>query len=148
MEKKLQEVQQANRGNQVVQNYNDRIKDFEKTRPDFKEVLADSDLTVSDAVKELIFDSEVGPALALYLAENEDEATRINGMSTVRQLAELGKLETKLAPKAKEKSKVSKAPAPIKPVQGGAPVTTKSLDDPSIAPDEWIKMRNKQTKFR
>lgn len=148
MEKKLQEVQQTSKANTVVKNYNDRIAEFEKTRPDFKEVLAESELTVSDAAKELIFDSEVGPAIVLYLAENEDEAHRINGMSAVRQLAELGKLETKLTPKVKEKKVTSNAPAPIKPVQGGAPITTKSLDDPTMPTDEWIKMRNKQTKFR
>jgi hypothetical protein len=87
------------------------------------------------------------------LAENEDEAERINGLSPARQLAEIGKIEAKLTSKATgnktpEKKTISRAPTPIKPVQGGQVVSTKSLDDPNLSPAEWIKMRNKQTGFR
>jgi hypothetical protein len=105
-------------------------------------------LVISGPVKELIFDSDVGPAIALHLAENEELAERIKGMSVVRQVAEIGKLEATLTQKKVDKKVVSKAPAPVSPIKGGAPVTAKSLDDPGITPDEWIKMRNKQTKFR
>ena len=148
LEQKLAQQEQKTKAKTVADSYNDRVKEFSKSRPDFQEVLASSDLSISDPVKELIFESDVGPALALYLAENEEEAERINGMSIVRQVAEIGKLEDKLSAKKVDKKVVSKAPAPVSPIKGGAPVTAKSLDDPSIAPDEWIKMRNKQTKFR
>jgi hypothetical protein len=148
LEQKLAQQEQKTKAKTVADSYNDRVKEFSKSRPDFQEVIASSDLSISDPVKELIFESDVGPALALYLAENEEEAERINGMSIVRQVAEIGKLEDKLSAKKVDKKVVSKAPAPVSPIKGGAPVTAKSLDDPSIAPDEWIKMRNKQTKFR
>lgn len=145
---KLQETEQKTKAATVVKTYNDRVAEFSKVRPDFQEVLASSDMVISDPVKELIFDSDVGPAIALHLAENEDLAERIKGMSIVRQVAEIGKLEDRLTQKKVDKKVTSNAPAPIKPVQGGAPITTKSLDDPTMPTDEWIKMRNKQTKFR
>lgn len=148
LEQKLVEKEQKSQADTVTKNYNDRVKEFSKVRPDFQEVLADSDIVVSDYVKQLIFESDVGPALALYLAENEDEAARINGMSLVRQVAEVGKLEDRLVTKKVDKKVFSKAPAPVSPIKGGAPVTAKSLDDPSVSPDEWIKMRNKQTRYR
>ncbi len=148
VEQKLATQAEKSKQNTVVNTYNDRVKEFSKVRPDFQEVLASSELEISGPVKELIFESDVGPAIALHLAENEELAERIKGMSFVRQVAEIGKLEDKLTQKKVDKKVVSKAPAPISPIKGGAPVTTKSLDDPSISPDEWIKMRNKQKGFR
>lgn len=157
MERKLEQIQQQSKAKTVEETYNSRVKEFEKTRPDFQEVLADSDLQISKPVTDLIFESDVGPAIVMYLAENEEETERINGMSQVRQLAEIGKIEAKLSKiqsgkssngAASSEKKLSKAPAPVKTVSGGAPVTTKSLDDPGLSPEEWIKMRNKQRNFR
>ena len=83
-----------------------------------------------------------------YLANNEDEAKRINGMSAVRQIAEIGKIEARLSTQKPQEKKVSKAPAPLKPLSGGAPVTSKKLDDPTLSAEEWIKMRNKAKRFK
>lgn len=151
LERKLQEVQQQNKQKSATETYNSRVREFEKVRPDFQEVLASTELQISQPVTELILESEVGPAVVLYLAENEDETERINGLSPARQLAEIGKIEAKLASKATtkvEKKVVSKAPTPVKPVSGSAPVAKKSLDDPSLSAEEWIKMRNKERGYR
>lgn len=145
----LQQREQQNARKTVEQSYNQRVAEFTKTKPDFAEVLAASEMVVSQPVTELILESDVGPAIAYYLAENEDELERINRMSAARQLAEIGKIEAKLTtPVAKEKKKVSQAPAPVKPVSGGAPVAAKSLDDPNLSAEDWIKLRNKAKRFR
>jgi hypothetical protein len=145
----LQQRDQQNAQKTLEQSYNQRVQEFVKQKPDFADVLAASDLQISKPVTELIFESEVGPAIAYYLAENEEETERINRMSPARQLAEIGKIEAKLAtPVVKEKKRVSQAPAPVKPVQGGAPVAAKSLDDPNLSPEDWIKLRNKARRFR
>ena len=148
VEQKLATQAVKSKQDTVVNTYNDRVKEFTKVRPDFQEVLANSDLEISGPVKELIFESDVGPAIALHLAENEELAERIKGMSIVRQVAEIGKLESTLTQKKVDKKVVSKAPAPVSTVKGGAPVTQKSLDDPTLSSEEWIKQRNKQTRFR
>jgi hypothetical protein len=153
MESKLQATMQQ-RDKQTAQktleqSYNTRVQEYVKVKPDFADVLSSSDLQISQPVTELIFESDVGPAIAYYLAENEEETERINRLSPARQLAEIGKLEAKLAaPVAKEKKKVSQAPAPVKPVQGGAPVSAKSLDDPNISSEDWIKLRNKARRYK
>lgn len=153
MEAKLQASLQQ-RDKQTAQqslekSYNARVQEFVKVTPDFADVLAASDLQISQPVTELIFESDVGPAIAYYLAENEAETERINKLSPARQLAEIGKIEAKLtAPVADKKKKVSQAPAPVKPVQGGAPVSTKSIDDPNISSEDWIKLRNKARRFK
>lgn len=151
LERKVAEMQQQNKQKSATETYNSRVKEFEKTRPDFQEVLASTDLQISQPVTELILDSEVGPAVVLYLAENEDETERINGLSPARQLAEIGKIEAKLSSKTPtkvEKKVVSKAPTPVKPISGGAPVTKKGLDDPNLSAEEWIKLRNKERGYR
>lgn len=151
LERKLQEVTQQSKQNTVKTTYESRVKEFEKVRPDFQEVLAYSDVLISQPVTELIMESDVGPAVVLFLAENEDEAERINKLSPARQLAEIGKIEAKLSTKAAAnpaKKTVSQAPAPVKPVSGAAPVAKKSLADPSLSPEEWIKMRNKERGYR
>ena len=149
MESKLQEASQKTKQATQVETYQSRLKDFEKANPDFQEVLASTDAQISDAVKQAVFESDVGPAVLYYLANNEDEAERISGMSVYRQVAEIGKIEAKLvAQKPKEKKVTSTAPAPIKTVSGGAPVTTKKFDDPMMPADEWIKSRNKLKGFK
>lgn len=151
LERKLQEVTQQSKQNTVKATYESRVKEFEKVRPDFQEVLAYSDVLISQPVTELIMDSEVGPAVVLFLAENEDEAERINKLSPARQLAEIGKIEAKLSTKAAAnpaKKTVSQAPSPVKPVSGAAPVAKKNLDDPNLSPEEWIKLRNKERGYR
>lgn len=153
MEQKLaatmQQRAQQDAKRSVEQSYNDRVKEFTKVQPDFQEVLAASELQISNPVTELIFESDVGPAIVYYLAENEDETDRINKLSPARQLAEIGKIEAKLSkPTTKEAKKLSSAPAPVKPVTGSAPVAKKSMDDPTMSADEWIKARNAARKFR
>lgn len=145
----LQQREQQSAQRSVEQSYNERVAAFVKVQPDFQEVLAASELQISKPVTDLIFESDVGPAIVYYLAENEEETERINKLSPARQLAEIGKIEAKLAvPRAAEKKIVSKAPAPVKPVTGSAPVVKKSLDDPSLSAEEWIKLRNKTRNFR
>jgi hypothetical protein len=69
--------------------------------------------------------------LGYHLAKNRDELNRILNLSPIRAIAELGKLEASLEKKpAKEPitekvavKSVSKAPAPITPIEGkSAPV--------------------------
>jgi hypothetical protein len=77
---------------------------------------ADSEVALSDGARRCILESDVGPQLLYHLAKNPDEAERIADLSPVRQVAELGKLEAKMAPTTR---KSSNAPAPIKPVSSG-----------------------------
>lgn len=94
---------------------------------------------LSDVARRSILESEVGPNLLHYLAKNPDEAERIAELSPVRQVAELGKLETKLSPAAR---KASSAPAPITPVGNSGSTSTKKLAE--MTQDEFDKARRKQ----
>lgn len=75
------------------------------------------------------------------LGGNMDEAARIMGLPPVRQAVEI----TKLAQKISSPPVVSKAPAPITPIDG----TSTAEPDPETMPlGEWMKWREKQIEAR
>lgn len=114
----------------VIQTWAERVNQAKQELPDFDDMVASSDVAVSDDVRDAIIESDVGPQLLYYLAENADYAKKLAGMTPRAALKELGKLEAKLdkqADKAGEQqgstpiAKVaqSKAPPPINPIKGG-----------------------------
>jgi hypothetical protein len=77
------------------------------------------------------------------LGKNPEEASRILALSPVQQGRELERLALKAGQPATKA--VSKAPAPITPVDGS---TTVEKDPSKMSTDEWMKWRNKTTKTR
>ena len=109
------EAQQA-----TAKNWVEREKSFIGTTKDYEEVVTpfvEEDLgSLSNDARNLIVDSESGPQLLYHLASHPEVMERIADLSSVRQIAELGKLEDKLSAPAK---KISNAPAPASHVNTG-----------------------------
>ena len=121
IEQKLAQRERVQVQNTVANTYGQRVQEFIKTTPDFHDVLNDaSDVPMSPEIGEVCLESELGPQLAYYLANNIDEVERINGLPQGKRYVELGKLEAKLTSAGAQVKKVavSKAPAPITPVSG------------------------------
>lgn len=123
------------RQQQAVQHAQDefgkRVAEFAKTIPDYDEIVSQADVDVPQHIAIHIVESDVGPALGYHLAKNPDELTRLKSLSPTRAIAELGKLEMKLEKKPQPPAaapQVSKAPAPIQPLEGK---TTPVPKDPS-----------------
>ena len=90
--------------------------------PDYDDMIASSDVMISDQVKEAILESDLGPRIIYHLAENPEIAEKINKLSLVNALKEVGKIEARFekAPESKAEAKaveVSKAPRPISPLK-------------------------------
>jgi hypothetical protein len=104
-------------------------------------------LSPDNPVVAAIMEAENGEEIAYHLATHPKEARRIGELPLRSQLREIGKLEVKLAQKPVEPKTPSKAPAPITPLTGQAPVVT---DVPSEKDDikAWITKRNKQLRGR
>lgn len=135
------ETQKA--GNErVAKAWTEREKSFQEATKDYEAVVqpfADDELqSLSREARMSIVESEVGPALLYHLAQHPEEADRISELSPVRQIAELGKLETKIAQPAK---RTTNAPAPANTTTGGRTVT-KDLSKLSQA--EYEAERKKQ----
>lgn len=121
IEQKLAQRELVQTQNTVANTYGQRVQEFIKTTPDFQEVLNEAnDVPMSPEIGEVCMESEIGPQLAYFLANNIDEVERINGLPKSKRYVELGKLEAKLtaAGAVVKKVAVSKAPAPITPVSG------------------------------
>jgi hypothetical protein len=110
------------------QDWNERKAAAKKDLPDYKEVINSvADKNVQDAIQLAVWDSEIGPQLLYHLAKNPDLVDKLNQMTPVRALREMGKLELELSPKAANKNatEISKAPAPINPLsKASTPVTS------------------------
>ena len=135
-ERKAQEEQQK-----LIQSWNKRLETVKADLPDYDEMIASAaDISVSDAIRDAMLESEQGPRILYHLAENPELAEKLNSMSQVSALREIGKLEAKFeanvtskdAPKteAEQKPQVarSKAPAPITPIKASSVVADVGVD--------------------
>jgi hypothetical protein len=126
--------------------------------PDYDDTIKNSDVKVSDQVRDAILDSDVGPQILYHIAKNRDVAVKIGEMTVTRALKEIGRLEAQLGgdnkggekKEAKETPKtalaeISKAPAPISPLKGaGAPVVQLSGSDEvpkNMTYEDWKALR-------
>jgi hypothetical protein len=124
----------------IAQEWNKREKAFQSATKDYDDVVmpyVEEDLgRLSDGARRLIVESDLGPQLLYKLASDADLQERVAGLSPVRQIAELGRIEASFsAPR-----KVTNAPAPIKPVSQGKSALNGYSDSMSDAEyREWRK---------
>jgi hypothetical protein len=78
-------------------------------------------LTISEAMKDALLDSDVGDKVLVYLTQNPDEADRIAEYGTVRQIKEMAKLEVELSTK-KPAKQTNAPPVGTKVGSGGDPM--------------------------
>ena len=118
IEKKNQEERQK-----VISTWNTRLESTKSELPDYDDMVASSDVVVSDQVRDAILESEVGPRILYHLAENPDIAEKISKSSLITALREIGKLEARFEKNEPKEVKTvavkSKAPAPISPIKAG-----------------------------
>ena len=128
----------------TADSWNKRIAAATAEMPDFEEVLASSDVPMTPPMQQAIMESDIGPKLAYYLANNPDEAEKIAGMSPIGAIRTLGRIEERLAT-AKPAVKTTDAPPPIKAIGASSSVTK----DPSKMSDaEFAAWRKNQIKAR
>lgn len=97
-----------------------------KEIPDYQEVIDGSNAIARHHILNYLIESDIGPKLQYHLAKNPDVLDRLNQLSPIKAIAELGKLETKLESPVEKKAEaklnsvapVSQAPAPITPIDG------------------------------
>lgn len=122
--------------------FEERATAFATAHPDYSAVV-EGNWACSKPMAEAIEDSDEGPALAYYLAQNPDIAKQMSRLSPVQAGRELAKLEHQLVTeraKAAEKP-VTKAPAPPPTLEGSDPGNVEN--DPSAMTDaqfsKWFR---------
>lgn len=141
-EELLQKREQEKQRTTVIEDHKDRELDALEKYPDYKQVVGNDSLPITNVMAESIFDSSIGPDIAYYLGTNISEAKRISQLSPLTQAKEIGKIELKLLNDPVVK-KTTTAPAPIKPVSptgsGSATYdTTDSRSMKTMTDSEWI----------
>ena len=121
--------------------YQDRTEAFKKETPDYDEVIGNNDkVTITIAMATAIGDlGDTGPKVAYYLGKNPQEAERIAKLPLNQQALEIGRLEVKAT--ATPKIQRTNAPAPIRPIVGGATPAAKDLSEMSM--EEYAASRRK-----
>jgi len=111
--------------NKVTESWNKKVSKAKEAIPDFNKVVSKSTVVVSDAIRDAILESDVGPQILYHLASDDDYAQSIASMPAIKALKEIGRLEARYEgeqEKPEKKAKTvaqSKAPAPISPLKGG-----------------------------
>ena len=130
------EAKQAQERQKVIETWASKVQAAKASMPDFDDIVASSDVVVNDDIRDAILESDVGPQILYHLAENDDVAKRIAGLTPKQALREIGKLEARFEAKETKPEPTpitrSKAPAPINPLRGSNPA-----DVPLSANGEW-----------
>ena len=121
MRKQDAEAKEAQERQKVIDQWASKVQAAKASLPDFDDIVASSDVVVNDDIRDAILESDVGPQILYHLAENEDVAKKIAGLSAKQALREIGKLEARFeaketAPETKPITR-SKAPQPIQPLR-------------------------------
>ena len=137
MERDKQEVARKAAAEQEVKfkAWADRVNAAKTDLPDFDDMVQSSDVRVSDPVRDAIIESEHGPKILYYLAENSEFAKKLADMSVVSAVREIGKIEARYvrdtkesAPEVKTAAVKSRAPAPISPLRGAVNTVDANVD--------------------
>jgi hypothetical protein len=121
--------------------------EFLKSKPDYTEKVVDAGRRGAWACTRemgaVIKQSEMGPAIAYYLAEHTDIAAEIAKKDPLVQAREIGRIEAKLElAKAPPKPAVSQAPPPVNKVEGTEAQVEKSPAE--MSNEEFNKWRKRQ----
>lgn len=130
------EKQLAVERQKVVEAWAKKVEAAKAEMPDFEEMIESSDVVVSDPIRDAIVESDVGPQILYYLAENPEVADKLAAKSVTAAMRELGKLEARFEKEAETSSekpsktvvKKSNAPAPIKPLKATSSAADMPID--------------------
>lgn len=146
-----QEVRQREAETQkqkVIQTWQQKLEATKAELPDYEDMVASSTVAVSDAVRDAIIESDVGPRILYELASDDDLAAKLTTMSLPSALKLIGKLEaqfekTEAPAKAEKKSVTAKsnAPEPIKPLRSTGGVADVAIDGEKMSFQQWKAAR-------
>jgi hypothetical protein len=141
-------AKEAEERQKVIQTWAKKVETAKAALPDFDDIVASSDVVVNDDIRDAILESDVGPQILYHLAENDEVARKIAGLSPKAALREIGKLEARFEakPEAEKPAPIvrSKAPAPITPIRGGKNTPDVPLDSNGVffgTAAQWKELR-------
>lgn len=149
---KVKQVKVLETKQQREAKFNEKLESFAKDKPDFRGVVQNPHLPISQAMVEIVKDSDSPGEILYYLGQNPQEAAAIAQMSEVSAARALGRIEAKLSepkptPAVVNPKPVTKAPPPVKTLSGAPPIEI-DLSSDDISPEEYSRQRRADRKAR
>ena len=153
-EKEVKQKEVEAKRETVIQTWQQKLESTKAELPDYEDMVASSNVSVNDTVRDAIIESDVGPRILYELASDDEMAEKLSNMTTAGALKLIGRLEAKFekteAPAKAERKTVaakSNAPEPIRPLRSTGGVAEVSLDGNDIPYQQW-KAARKAGKIR
>ena len=147
-EQEIRQREAETQKQKVIQTWQQKLEATKAELPDYEDMVASSTVAVSDAVRDAIIESDVGPRILYELASDDDLAAKLTTMSLPSALKLIGKLEaqfekTEAPAKAEKKSVTAKsnAPEPIKPLRSTGGVADVAIDGEKMSFQQWKAAR-------
>lgn len=125
-EAKQRETDTAKSQQAQADQWSKRMASAAEKTPDLYEVIESASAPLTRAMADAIMDSDIGPQVAYYLAQNPEEAERLAGLSPSSVARAIGRIEAKLESDAVKPK--SAAPKPVDPV--GSRSSASGMPDP------------------
>ena len=134
---------------EAAQEFAERLEETKERISDYDEVMEGiANIRVRDEILDLLQFSEKGPLLVYELAKNPTKLRELNRMSPFMAAKEIGRLEATVnLPQAK---KTTKAPPPVKPLNGGGAAPPKDIRALADSDDitEYARARDRSERAR
>lgn len=138
-EAKAKEVEKATAAQAKAQEFSKRVQDLESVSPGAWERAITAPINFTPAMLEVIQETDVGPHIGVWLADNLEQAEQISRMPPLMAAARLGQIEAQIRQGiSKRQTKTTSAPPPPPKVAGSAPV---AKDPSTMTMAEFVKWR-------
>ena len=135
-EAKQRETETAKSQQAQAEQWSKRMASAAEKTPDLYEVIESASAPLTRAMADAIMDSDLGPQVAYYLAQNPEEAERLSGLSASSVARAIGRIEAKLESESLKTK--SAAPKPVDPVGSRAAA---AKDPGRMSDEEYAKWR-------
>lgn len=138
-----------------IEGYHERENTARERYADFDDVVSGSDAPMTEAMRDAVLESDMGPEVVYYLAQNPEKAAAMTKMGVTALNREVGRIEAMIekqpseseaAPQNSDK-RPTKAPAPIKAVNTGTAKTGETYRK-DMSQQEFNAMRARQEAAR
>lgn len=151
----LEQERIAREREQSARDWTRKEQAFIEKNPDYVQKVIEAgkrgEWVCSPDMAQVIQQSDIGPEIAAYLAENASKSFEIARLPSYLQAREIGRIEERLAVAKTAPPPVSKAPAPPSRVdtsEAAQTVRVDSADADTLSDAEWTRRRNLQEQAR
>lgn len=119
-----------------------KMQDGFERYDDFEEVAFAPTVPITQAMSEIIMESDAAADIAYYLGKNLKECVQISRMTPTQAAREIGRIEAEMRNQPSQihgKKSTTQAPPPIRPVAGGSGAISK--DPKKMSYQEYVKWR-------